>query len=310
MPSKPGGAGKPEAYDPKTGRYVKSTESRFPNGANPETWANLKASSAKQATQYLAKFFPMYTEYINGADDNPVYRWNDSEAKRIADSFRRNVDPNDPENLRVRIPASSTVLRKIAADGKLKSQHESGSSHGLYDPELRSIHERLMFDTDSAQPIYGYVKPTKIEAGDSLQRTGVANFVSAYGDAALVLKPEVKSRTTVTHGDSLMTDVGGAPAPVPLNDVHTASDKRLAAGTTERTASYIEAQIHGGVTTNDIAKILVHEDQWLSDRSPDDVARRRAVLEAVFPGVPVEVIPKTEAYYDFALPASVGISLR
>lgn len=164
----------------------------------------------------------------------------------------------------VMVKVPSEHLDDILAD-RVKTQFDTDESGGLYDPDLRAIAELAAHGTPPAasgmdRPVYGFVS-----------REGFENpvSVSQYGDVTLVLKDGVRGRTTVTLGDSLNTNA----TPVPLNgpvtgrqvsdaSAHTFFTDEFSMvasrGTTPLAvgATYMEAQIHGGVRRSDIARII------------------------------------------------------
>lgn len=107
-------------------------------------------------------------------------------------------------------------------------------------------------------PIYGYLDPKDGPPGATYHGVG------QYGYVRLTLKDQVRNRTTFTVGDSLGTNL----APQPVNKPSLLSvgsyqfdniDRSSAWATTQK-VSYIEAQIHGGVTVRDIAQLDVPAD--------------------------------------------------
>lgn len=154
-------------------------------------------------------------------------------------------------------------LEAVLRDGRLKSQLETGSSGGVYQPELRIQRERVWFglplDLDPAsRPIYGYLAPSD----------GPQGVVTTYGDVQVVLKDSIRSRTTAMVGDSMGYYLSGAPGPLddpgwraftphefegsPIGQLERDYD-----GAAFNHTHYIEAQIHGGVTTDDIAEVVL-----------------------------------------------------
>lgn len=95
------------------------------------------------------------------------------------------------------------ALPGIASSRELRSQFETGTSGGLYDPDTRSNVEEDLLGIGRGidprhRPVYGYV-------GDASTLLGQAGYfpVDGYGQYSLVLNPEVKDRSTFSIGDSL-----------------------------------------------------------------------------------------------------------
>ncbi len=221
-------------------------------------------------------------------------------AGRLANRFVADEDPdfdnrfgsevdvplaNTQAQARKDLPDASPVIRADAdvageiAWGGFENQFATGSSNGSLDPRLRMAWEERNhgipadYDGDYGigpedRPVYGYLEP----AGDE-NRVGDHLMVEQYGDVAFHLKPEVLDRTTVTHGDSLGTqlragayhDVVAGRAPL-YGDPQRNPDARNNAP-----REYYEAQYHGGVGPDDIhaARLYPFADQRVGD--PNDV---------------------------------------
>ena len=143
----------------------------------------------------------------------------------------------------------------ILTDGRFKTQFETGASGGLFDVEFRSRSERaglgIPEHVDLTQrPVYGYVK-----AGSPK--------VSQYGGVEFELKESVKERATYTLGDSLGRFDLGTAVGSPISDPDLLGCDGLIDLYHEygaRQVPYIEAQIQGGVSVSDVARIIVHSD--------------------------------------------------
>jgi len=197
-----------------------------------------------------------------------------------------------PIAVRVRDQAA---LRAILADGRFKTQHEGVKrAPGLgADAARRRLGEAILgVPADaptSTRPVYGYVAINGVEpaltpgrkiAGVA-QREGSKDALSEYGQVQVVLKPGVRSRTTATVGDSL--DEIGLVRPSPVDNP---SAESLGASSLDSLESpsftrtrYVEAQIHGGVSSGDIAEVVFAD--------PPDAATTRALDRA---GVPWRVL--------------------
>lgn len=178
--------------------------------------------------------------------------------------------------------------------GRILSQFEVHSSNGAYAPRLRAQEEVAMFDLHpdlarEKRPVYGY-----ISVGKPTQRS-----VSGYGHVRLQLKSQVRDRTTFMVDDSLASE--GFPIPltgevtdeqklgafgansdyIELADLRKVRDRRsplmtlpedekseyLLGLVQDHPTEYIEAQIHQGVSIDDIEAV------WLPslDRLTDEV---------------------------------------
>jgi len=178
----------------------------------------------------------------------------------------------------VRVPAG--VVARILDDGRIKTQFESKSSGGMFNPSFRSGVEHSLLGIDKKtknadRPVYGYLAhgPERV------------NKVAGYGGVAIKLKPEAKARVKFTVGDSFKTYrhglMGEAEARQKGNPVaqsistrtpsYTLNRKQVeesvfsggfSAFTEKKTTGpdYIEAMVLGGVKVSDIASVTYTTD--------------------------------------------------
>lgn len=193
----------------------------------------------------------------------------------------------------VTMAATEGAFESILADGRYKNQFETRTSGGALDTGIRKVGEGLAMAVPAGtklaeRPVYGFL--TNNETVHSYQsindaQTAVSgpnreNWLEAnllgteltwqritsinndqadqYGEIRFTLKPEVRSRTTATIGDSLrtgvMSDAVDNPKPDLLNmGLYKAGAVHHLSG--GPSADYVEAQIHGGVKTSDISHI-------------------------------------------------------
>lgn len=167
----------------------------------------------------------------------------------------------------VAVSMGEQSLTALLTDGRFKNQLEVGRSDGLYQPAERQFRERQWFgipvDADPAsRPIYGYLTTTGSDSPSSA--------TAIYGPIRVVLKDDVRSRTTAMVGDSMEHSAQGAPRPVdnpdwaaftPTSDDHAGEPigklDRAYDGAAFNRKSYMEAQVHGGVSTDDIAEVVL-----------------------------------------------------
>jgi hypothetical protein len=175
----------------------------------------------------------------------------------------------------ISIMTEEDVLDSILDDGKVKSIFELDDEwKGEQYREHRTAYEKVAFGYDATtppeiRPVSGIVYPS--EMNDKL----IDTFGNNYGSVQLVLKDDVKSRTTVTIGDSLdkwqrPTPIGGqVPRTFDLATMAQSSVKFSGRGENALTKetfwgfTYVEAQVHGGVKLSDIDKIVIHYPQWI-----------------------------------------------
>jgi hypothetical protein len=187
------------------------------------------------------------------------YKAGKKELKEIAES---------PIAVRIR----ETKLDLIVADGRFKSLTEKPDQTSVYEinyAEGRYDLEKGLWGVpeNANSPIYGYL--------DSPLHVGVDNMTRMYGDVKIILKDTVSNRTTMSAGDSANHGL----IPVRMSDarsgnltnaqVHGAYISRAfqrGADTVSQPVTsmrgkskidYFEAQIHGGVTLNDIKSVTL-----------------------------------------------------
>lgn len=195
--------------------------------------------------------------------------------------FRRDVAARARETFAdkpVAVRVTPQALGKILQSGRFKSQFETGQASGYLNPDLRAYEEKVMFGypedgfPPQKRPVYGYVMLNGEQAAGSPTK----DSLSGYGKIQVVLKPEVRARTTAMFGDSLGNSKQGLPSPVddPSWDSFTfpgrgtknvALDKidRDPQSPEFRERTYAEAQIHAGpgvddvpISVSDIAKVI------------------------------------------------------
>ena len=138
------------------------------------------------------------------------------------------------QNSPIAVHVQVNAVDGICADGRLKTQFDTGTSGGALDPDHRRKIESALFGVPSQtdanmRPVYGAVH-ARTPKETPIWHLGPAKD---YGDIWLELHPHVKERSTFTNGDSF-----GANVAMPNDYLHKHGD---------RNNHYIEAQIHGGV---------------------------------------------------------------
>jgi hypothetical protein len=174
-----------------------------------------------------------------------------------------------PIAVRVRDEAA---LQDIIAGGRFKTSHEGvkRASGLLANMANRRLGEHILgvpADTPpERRPIYGYVAINGIEPALSggrqipgvREREDQEDLLSSYGQIQVVLKPDVRPRTTITVGDSLDEIAFMRPTPVDSPTAESLGIHRLN-GIAEpgfTRTSYVEAQVHGGIRVDDIAEVV------------------------------------------------------
>lgn len=161
----------------------------------------------------------------------------------------------------VQVRMDSADVAKLLRDGRYRNQFTTGTSMGALAPGRRMLVEHTALGippsaAGTARPTYGYI------TGSHESHPNVVK----YGDAILRLRRDVNFRTSFTFGDSLDEIAVWSPqppfCPQPLaRPTILGLDGRcdlLGAGQLwEATrCGYVEAQIHGAVTTRDVEEIV------------------------------------------------------
>lgn len=174
----------------------------------------------------------------------------------------------------VNVPIDKLDL--ILNSGQLKTQFDTGTSVGNFNPDTRRVQEFAMFSIHprtNKRPIYGSIRMGTTE--------DISEKTQDYGAATIVLKEEVVKRTTWTQADSLSIQVSASslsPENRTWDGLYNQSihqrlkilffwgpdfdEQMQEMGRSYETEQwpYIESQIHGGVNLSDIAYVIVDED--------------------------------------------------
>jgi hypothetical protein len=234
------------------------------------------SNAEKMREEVVQQVIKSYTEYKKDAQKKGIDPWTvEYYITTAADKVREKLLSEDGVHLRRK-------LRRIGdLDEGSRNQFETQTSGGALAPDLRRKMEHdvlgVPFDQpDHLRPVYGYKGP----AAGGYEKIGSEQ----YGDVALTLKDGALGRVTVTPGDSLDTHAANAlllkdlqdgadisPGDVlatlgPATRQHQLSeivdrgmkDYSLSSwGELNFPSSYMEAQIHGGLPLEDVAKITI-----------------------------------------------------
>ena len=199
------------------------------------------------------------------------------------------------ENAGLYTRITPSALLEVLKSGRFKSQFETGSTGGYYEPKIRANAEFNMFgyENDASKnaeerPIYGFIDYKDGPIGESTRSTRV------YGACIVQFKEDVKKRTTFTSTDSL--DVGHqkkvACSSMLNPNVTTISDnfdefldideclivpegedyEPLGSPLEFSGYSYTEAQFHGGLTVDDIERVFIQQEEiFMQGIKQDDI---------------------------------------
>ena len=166
------------------------------------------------------------------------------------------------EDTHIGIRFKPETLDKVLDDGRFKTQIETGTSNGILNKRKRKMleHDGMSYSKKTPakeRPIYGMLFNYKKISEADITSNGVSG--SHYGGIVAIMKPEIKSYSTVTFGDSFDNYKYIAPSPL-LKPARYSCDiymrtlkesvekvrnkKSLSLGDFEVNGTYIEAQIH------------------------------------------------------------------
>lgn len=171
--------------------------------------------------------------------------------EELRESVMEQVNDIAKENNKVAIRVPADIVERVLKDGRFKSQFETGSSQGLLNTGARKEFELDAFGvpedvSPEDRPIYGYMS----NSGGNFNNPSL----DYYGGVSFILKDEVRDRTTVTFGDSLDTRLPGSK----LDDIKLESVQITEPGLiTKESFSYVEAQIHGKVSKEDVEEVVL-----------------------------------------------------
>jgi hypothetical protein len=111
----------------------------------------------------------------------------------------------------VTLPDDKAV--EVLRSGRIKTIHETGTSQGQKDPKVRVEVEEARLGVPKnlsaeRRPVYGWIRP--IKSADGTEEEGALN-TEIYGRIHLRLKKGVRSRSTMTLGDTINDKRTGVP---------------------------------------------------------------------------------------------------
>lgn len=281
-------AAAPKPAKPK--RVPKPKSTTPPPPATPTVDIPYRPSEAKQRAAYKAIDDYLRLKFDVPRDQIPA-------ARKALEADLKNIVDRSP--LVVRAPGDAAAA--IIAEGRWKSQHESGSSRGSYTPSGRVAAENSGLGTpdglpNNKRPIYGYLKGA----------TNKSSEASSYGEVIFNMKPAARNRATFTLGDSLGNFLAGSVIGTPVvkpnlgslpKDYISGSVSRKSDGTfaiRNEYHGYFEAQIHGGVKLTDVKSVTFTEFCFKSSpsrsRATKELRPTYAAMETALKAKGIEVI--------------------
>jgi hypothetical protein len=200
--------------------------------------------------------------------------------KKYSDEARKARSAEVLRDARIAVAIPYELVDKVIGDGRLKSQFETRTSRGALHPTARTKVDISQFGyhptvEPAKRPIYGY-----LTTGGKMNDKSVTE-VAQYGAVQLVMKKDVHGRSTYTGEDSL-----GSPNLQP---------KLFGEPSPEATMygfGYGEAQIHGGVSLQDVDYVTVQVARETVEFSYDPVVSEEqfAEIKEKFEKIGVRVI--------------------
>ncbi|MEK7125582.1 MAG: hypothetical protein AAB880_01575 [Patescibacteria group bacterium] len=201
------------------------------------------------------------------------------------------------DNFKVTINISDKNILKALKGGRIKSSFDTAP---LIDKMTTKIFGKTASDRTSYQRkfeewlgispehtrndpplVYGAVasNPNDYESGPA----------QAYGKSFLVLKDSAKKRATFTYGDSMSAKPGQVVTEENVGRLKSLAD-RADRSSTEQHILYIEAQIAGGVSLEDIEKIRINVDS-VERKEEIEKAQEFIFFKSKHPEVQIDIRP-------------------
>jgi hypothetical protein len=269
--------------DPPRDRFLRSASSVYDSGDySDEKWSMPETVLLRDSDGKPIK--------ADGAYQRAEVATSKDEARSIAlQDLAEFGESGDP-----RLIVSNKALRSILADGRVKTYTEenrparAGATSENY-KNLRASYESAAFGySDSDDPT---LRPVSAAFGTTNPHVDV---LKGYGGTQIILKRDVIERSTFTSMDSL----NSFGTPSSYEDFFSTppaawkvKDSALERKANNRNwfadvSNQPEMQIHGGVKTSDIARVVFQE------KVPDALASKLDKL-----GIPYEVIPEVEQQF-------------
>lgn len=295
VPSKVGSKVAKVIKTPEVVKVAKKKKSFTPTPS--ASWTKKVKSHHKKTDKIWASYRNMSVEEYTIAADKAV--------KELVDKADVYIRVN-PKN-----------LKSILEDGRFKSQFETNTSKGHLNHFFRKGHEKKIFGYETKmapelRPIYGYLN----EGTNGIQKGGLGQ----YGRIRIKFKDSVRSRTTFTIGDSI-DDIGGNQAHAVFQPESLRNPSRLAdypsynISLDKKDYNYIgkswqkdpldyvsvnkkegfeywEAQIHRGVSTDDIEHIYFTK---APDTATKELLRQSKIKWSVDKGKKISLKPVPKA---------------
>ena len=203
-----------------------------------------------------------------------------------------NVQREFKQPIAINLPSENAA--KVLVDGFFKNVHYPGvRSQGFHEPFGRGIYEEAVFDIPnpgasgrdpSKHPIYGY----SMWPGGSDYRNAFT-----YGNTTFVLDDAIKNRSFATLGDTGGMGQQVQPVEFGSTDIRNirsavgAKSNLINSYNWSNPHDYTEAQIMGGVTLDDVRKIIYKPKEDSFD--PGDVELRKLLAQLQ---IPYEIAPR------------------
>lgn len=263
-----------------------------------------EAERAEAAARYRANVEAAVAELLDGLDDEDLDTVEEYGRDRLVEGAAARAEAwavAELDGYRRGTPAigiSGDALEAVLRDGRYLTQYESGTSGGMFSPERRRQVERDQMGIpaeleDRLRPVYGYVPV------DNTIPLAFDDAARWYGEFAIIAKDAVRERTTISLGDSLdhslhpvpmigdadrerqvaaigggfindaalsgLVDILEEAELYDLADYYRMSDEDY----DEDRVKYVEVQVHGGLTVEDIDHIVVSNLELMDEYHPE-----------------------------------------
>ena len=246
----------------------------------------------KPESQYMDILKMKFNTMLRTYQQNLSETVTENDLLAIEDKVREMLSSNE---VHIGIRFHAEDLKAILNDGRFKSQFETGKSGGSYDPAFRRKAEKEQMGYKKStlkqdRPIYGMLFEGKDTSKISPTQFGGVH----YGDVVAILKPSVKTHSTVTFEDSLSVHGGVCTSPLlkpsrysiptsykTFHNFYESSKSggkmQLSKVITNNISGYAEVQIHNRQATVSNIERLIFPKWFSKDDIPVDFLRKQGI---------------------------------
>ncbi|MBP7807080.1 DUF3626 domain-containing protein [Candidatus Saccharibacteria bacterium] len=180
--------------------------------------------------------------------------------------------------------------KMISSDGVYKTVYETGTTKGLEAAPLKTVETYVNMRRQSEEQLGIKARPGEPETVygflDNLESMDMVTPGLQYGTVALVLNPAVTNRATFTKGDTMRgpttsMDLPTATVAKAINDIAEVSGNHK--------VSYVEAQVFGGVSMDDVEKVSLTLDDSQASHAHEQIEAFISGAREDHPDLPITI---------------------